>query len=256
MTQLEKVYLLNVLIYINEIDTTRKFLEINHKCKEVSEMLRIFTAKNCYDQTKYMSLKHKHPYIPKDIYHLFPTVETIECEYDDLIDENNIEIFEKIKKIRVKIEGTHSETEIKIENKSIRNKIETINLSRRRKYLLFHLDSLQYPNLKKLVISNIMKIDTVLEENENIQLDEIVIRYSKHVFDDHEQEIIEELKGMKKYKYIKRKTLMIWKTNPKVMKELEMIFDVVYFSNLNVIDCTEFYFEKSKTININEILEK
>ena len=33
MKQLERVYLLNVLIYIKDIDSTRRFLEINHKCR-------------------------------------------------------------------------------------------------------------------------------------------------------------------------------------------------------------------------------
>ena len=37
--QLERVYLLNVLIYIDEIHSSRKFLEINKKCREVGSML-------------------------------------------------------------------------------------------------------------------------------------------------------------------------------------------------------------------------
>ena len=44
MVQLEKIYLLNVLIYINELYTTRNFIEINKKCREVGFMLRIYTA--------------------------------------------------------------------------------------------------------------------------------------------------------------------------------------------------------------------
>ena len=50
--QMERVYLLNVLTYINEIKTTRTFLEINHKCREVGQMLRIYSMKstvyNCF----------------------------------------------------------------------------------------------------------------------------------------------------------------------------------------------------------------
>ena len=57
MIKLERVYLLNVLIYINEIYSTRRFLEINKKCREVGNMLRIYSAKVSYNQTKNIPIK-------------------------------------------------------------------------------------------------------------------------------------------------------------------------------------------------------
>ena len=37
--QLEKVYLLNVLLYIDSIESVKKFIQINKKCQEVSTMV-------------------------------------------------------------------------------------------------------------------------------------------------------------------------------------------------------------------------
>ena len=82
MVQLEKIYLLNVLIYINEIHSTRRFLEINKKCREVGNMLRIYVEKKTYDQKNYHLPVNYNMFIPIDVYDLFPTIETIECNYD------------------------------------------------------------------------------------------------------------------------------------------------------------------------------
>ena len=43
MKQLERIYLLNVLLYIPTIESIKKFIQINKKCQEVSEMVRIYT---------------------------------------------------------------------------------------------------------------------------------------------------------------------------------------------------------------------
>ena len=96
MKQLEKVYLLNVLIYIHEIHSFRKFLEINHKCREVGLMLRILSPKRSYIKTNKMKYNQRKSYIPHDIYELFPTIETIECNYEELLDETKTKIFEKV----------------------------------------------------------------------------------------------------------------------------------------------------------------
>ena len=101
MTQLEKVYLLNVLLYIDEVHSTRNFLEINKKCREVGMMLRFYKSKKSNDKTECMTLVNKYPFIQKDIYDLFPTVETIECDYEDVFNGRKDSILKKAKKLRV-----------------------------------------------------------------------------------------------------------------------------------------------------------
>ena len=42
MAQLEKVYLLNVLLYLDDIETIETFISVNKKCQEVTEMIHYF----------------------------------------------------------------------------------------------------------------------------------------------------------------------------------------------------------------------
>ena len=41
--KLERIYLLNVLLYIDSLESVKKFITINKKCQEVSTMLRLYT---------------------------------------------------------------------------------------------------------------------------------------------------------------------------------------------------------------------
>ena len=43
--QLEKVFLLNVLLYIDSLESIKKFISINKKCHEVITMLRLYTKR-------------------------------------------------------------------------------------------------------------------------------------------------------------------------------------------------------------------
>ena len=47
--KLEKVYLLNVLLYIDSLESVKKFICINKKCQEVSTMLRLYTKRRPKD---------------------------------------------------------------------------------------------------------------------------------------------------------------------------------------------------------------
>ena len=256
MTQLEKIYLLNVMIYIHELHTLRQFLEINHKCREVGLMLRIFTARKNYLPEKGTSVMSLDPFVPKDTYDLFPSIETIECNFKELFKDSTKKIFDKVKKIRVSYNVTTDEMKEINEQQQFQffNKIETLRIHKSEKTTLLPLNLNNFTNLKKVIIVNKINFHHFLNNNFNLKLDELVLRFSNYLFDDNPQKIIEELLKMKKYKFIKRKTLMIWRTSPEVIKELEKIFDVVCCPNLSVIDCSEFYFEKEKCINLSNIL--
>ena len=86
--------------------------------------------------------------------------------------------------------------------------------------------------------------------NYYIQLEEIILKYSRKIFKKDERTIIQQLKDMKKYKMIRKKGLMIWKINPEIKRELKSIFDVVCCLNIDYIDWSEFYYEKDKSIFI------
>ena len=257
MSQLEKVYLLNVLIYINEIHSLRKFLFINHKTQEVSLMLRISTEKKCYDATQYWYYIHQNPYIPNNLYELFPTIETIECKYEELLDKSKEQIFEKVKKIRITI-GSIKASIPRFDYQSIKNtimnKIEYIKFEDKRNINSFDFISTNFPNLKKFVIINTIEINKLLKNDFNLELDEIIFKYCPEVLKMHYKTIIEELKSLKKYKMIKKKCVMILEADTPVVKELESIFDVVCCPNIRTIDGSEYYFEKDKSIDLNEIV--
>ena len=75
--QLERVFLLNVLIYIPTIESIKKFIQINKKCQEVSTMVRTFTPKHRRD-FHYQQKLQKTKIIPKNLFTIYPTIETIE----------------------------------------------------------------------------------------------------------------------------------------------------------------------------------
>ena len=91
--QLQPIYLTNVALYINSIDTMKRFIEINKKCFEVSLMLRLYTKRKKHENDS------KQNYIPSNLLTLFPKIETIECSLNDIIQHN--EIIQHIKQIKM-----------------------------------------------------------------------------------------------------------------------------------------------------------
>ena len=75
MTKLEKVLLLNVLLYIDSIESVKKFIQINSKCQEVSEMVRLYTPRRMKDTDS-----QEEKIIPENVFTLFPKIETIRCD--------------------------------------------------------------------------------------------------------------------------------------------------------------------------------
>ena len=83
--QLEKIYLLNVLLYIDSIESVKTFISINKKCQEVSTMLRLYTKRRPTDSSP-SSIK----IIPNNLLTLFPKIQTIECSDNDIIEQKEI----------------------------------------------------------------------------------------------------------------------------------------------------------------------
>ena len=86
------------------------------------------------------------------------------------------------------------------------------------------------------------------------QLDELIIRYTKEYYQINCRKIIAVLKQLKSFKNIKKKSLFIWRTNTNELKELEKIFDIVVSPNEYYIDCSEYYWDGMKTIDLQKIL--
>ena len=83
--KLQPVYLCNVLLYVNKLDSVKNFIEVSKNCLEASQIMKLYTKRG--------EGKYGDKIIPKNLYTLFPNIQTIECNFDDLQDENNQEIF-------------------------------------------------------------------------------------------------------------------------------------------------------------------
>ena len=153
MKQLERVYLLNVLIYIKDIDSTRRFLEINHKCREVGHMLRIYTMKQSFDLSQTGYCVYTYPFIPTDIYDLFPKVETIECYDVDIFDASKEMVFNKATKIRILMSKSIENRKNVSKYPHILNKVESVNIPYWLSNLSINLKN-YFPNMKKLILVN------------------------------------------------------------------------------------------------------
>ena len=114
-----------------------------------------------------MSLVHKNPFIPKDVFDLFPTVETIECDYEDVFNGRKDSILKKAKKLRVIYEGSDEETtyiDSKYMKVCFRKRIESIKIHIRRKHNCFQFYPNHYPNLKKVVLLDVRDLKSFFKE--------------------------------------------------------------------------------------------
>ncbi|KAL7718990.1 Leucine-rich repeat containing protein [Entamoeba marina] len=165
MTQLEKVYLANVLLYFDSIEDVIKFIQMNKKCQDVPKMLKLLTMLSRTTNTTppYFFL-HEHNCISevKEIFNisfsnkfmkLFPNVETIELYSEELY---VLKHTNKIKQIRLKA----LPEDISILNNYI-NVITEINcfLRESMKTLNFSI----FTNLKKCYISWGYSVSTPIE---------------------------------------------------------------------------------------------
>ena len=226
-------------------------------------MLRIFIP-NYKERNIVNGIQFRSDFFPKNLIELFPKIETIECHFKFLFHPSKRKIFDHVKKLRVTCEENIGIMEwINDNNSSIMHKIETINFenisgsnnnqtTNDETYKL-KIDKTIFPNVKRIVLFDILNVNSFLMNNYNVDLDKIVLKYSWKFFTVNCQKIIEELKTMKQYKMIKEKTLMIWPINPMILKELKSIFDIVLCLDLKTLDGDEYYFEKDKTIDLKNI---
>ena len=78
--KLEAIYLTNVLLYIDSFESVYKFIQINKKCTEASEMIRMFTKRRVNDCDK-----KENRVFPNNVLEIFPTTQTVECTLEDVI---------------------------------------------------------------------------------------------------------------------------------------------------------------------------
>ena len=113
--RLERVFLLNVLLYVDDLISVKNFLIINKKCQEVGMMLRLYSKRfKCHKEKLVLKSQLKkneiteyvfniNKIIPKNLFTLFPTIETIECDYNDLFKKELSDLFDQVKVIDLKI---------------------------------------------------------------------------------------------------------------------------------------------------------
>ena len=90
MSKLEKIYLANVLLYIDNIQDIITFKTINKKCMDVSLMIRYFDQKKRYHQD------HKNScIIPSFLLDCLPSIETIQLKSKQTKQPNLNKVFNK-----------------------------------------------------------------------------------------------------------------------------------------------------------------
>ncbi|ELP90157.1 hypothetical protein EIN_406210 [Entamoeba invadens IP1] len=106
MKQLEAFYLANAVIYFRFVEDVITLKLVNKKCLEATEMLRFFpkmSLKTLQNKNEIVSSRTYHnivnTLIPNNIFVLFPHLETIECDNNDIALRNNI--IDKIAQIKL-----------------------------------------------------------------------------------------------------------------------------------------------------------
>ena len=172
--QLEKVYLLNVLLYIDSLESVKTFISINKKCHEVSTMLRLYTKKRRID----LDFPHE-TIIPQNLFKIFPTIETIECDEIDLLQQP--EIMKNVTFINLNIS---SKDDWKIQRKrrekhvieripkEIREKIQIVRYFRS-SYKYSSSFSELFPNCR-ILICNEFVVDSLRKKSPQLQLDKLI----------------------------------------------------------------------------------
>ena len=170
--QLEKVYLLNVLLYIDSLESVKKFITINKKCKEVSTMLRLYTKRRrCDYDLSYEKI------IPYNLFTIFPTIQTIVCDEIELREYS--EIMKRVTFIHLHIRSGNDsglrhkdlkfDKEIPLE---IRKKVQLIKYDRNTYKYSIPFNEL-FPNCK-ILICNYFMVSTIMKKSPTLQLDKLI----------------------------------------------------------------------------------
>ena len=188
--QLERIYLLNVLLYIDSLESVKKFISINKKCQEVSTMLRLYTKRRRND----IDFSHEK-IIPRNLFTLFPMIQTIQCNDNDLLHYS--EIMKQVTFIHLTIERNTTngmkQKRIKIDQKiplSIRNKVQLVKYERYNYIYDVPFDKL-FPKCK-ILIANYNTCLQIFENIGNMEFEKVLTilekipKYSE--YDDFEEE--------------------------------------------------------------------
>ena len=181
--RLEKIFLLNVLLYVDSLESIKKFIEINKKCQEVSTMVRLYTKRREKDSDD--STDYENKVIPKNLFTIFPKIETIECDLDDL--NKHPEIMEKTTFIRLKQEKRYHENDSEMsgieesDNDSSIHKINEISNEIKNKVvsIICHKFS-DIPSLDNFIYCRKLSISSNLllkqfEQIKKLQLDKLIV---------------------------------------------------------------------------------
>ena len=185
-TQLEKVYLLNVLLYIDSLESVKKFITINKKCQEVSTSLRLYTKRRRSDY----DFEHER-IIPYNLFTIFPKTEIIHCDEKDLIQHSDLLKEKGIKQIHLHVHKEKEEnwriskkqTEIKVDKKipeTIRKKIVKMKYERTSYKNTTPFNDL-FPNCKNL-ITNFRAGSGMITKSKQLTLDKLTIVVNKDDF--------------------------------------------------------------------------
>ena len=193
---LEAIYLANVILYFKTIEDIKTFISINKKCQNATQIIRLYTKrKQTNEDTKEI--------IPKNLFTLFPKVETIECNYNDIFD--NMRIMKRIRNIRL--------FDLQFQ------KMEKIPIDIREKVVIMSCNVMFSTNIKTEMFRNIHtltlfyhqgNLEKLLGKND-FQLDKLII-YLRDCS-------VESLQLLKEYTKIRTKIFIVDEASGELEKE-------------------------------------
>ena len=269
--QLEKVFLLNALLYVDSIESVKKFIKINTKCQEVSTMVRLYTKRKRRDSDD-PNMIYEKKMIPRNLFAIFPKIETIECDFNDLI--NYPEIMEKVAIIRLKEEEKYDdwifmeeidnsfEDEISKDKKKDeiskdKKKDEEKKTPEEKVIAIRCLASVDKGFLNMFKYCTHLSIDASILKHEienikNLQLDKLI------VYHKGKDKIFDVWSNLKTMKNIKEKILFIEYTGGNLnqyeafKEEMKEYFDTVSFHSIDKFIPDEYYDINTKQIDLDE----
>ena len=267
--KLEPVYLTNVLLYIESIETITTFISVSKRCKEASLILKYYSKRFEMNQNENPMMK----IIPMNLYDMFPNIQTIRCNYIDLQKKEHQEIFNTCHRIELDINNLLTDEQICIKSETISQSIREKVVSIRLIESIDEYDSLKpfkfdeslmtvFPYCEKIVVrqckplrkytSNGNIIKQLLGEKKDIQLKEFIVIRLKMLVTEYD-----EFKELKEYSNIKR--TVCYFQNDEDEKAIDLankIFDEVYAHSDDLISVDEYYPLDITFIDLNELKRK
>ena len=118
-------------------------------------MVRTFTPKHRRD-FHYQQKLQKTKIIPKNLFTIYPTIETIECSSEDLVIIAFEKIFKHVKIIKLKMEENAGMEEIDMLSNSIRDKVVSCDATCLSDSKPVYPIERYFPNVRKLTVRDQM----------------------------------------------------------------------------------------------------